>query len=70
MNALEESGHSQMAILTELFERPLYARSWVREFAGFESRASHKKMYPIIDVLEDGCIVSDRAELIELMKNM
>jgi len=46
------------------------ARRWIREFSGFESKAAHKDMEPIIEVLNDGRLVDDRATLIELMKDM
>ena len=46
------------------------ARRWIRQFSGFESRAARKGMEPIIEVLNDGQLVDDRATLIELMKDM
>jgi hypothetical protein len=46
------------------------AKRWIREFCGFESEASHKKMEPIIEVVHDGRVVSDRETLVELMKGM
>lgn len=46
------------------------ARRWIREFCGFESDASGKGREPIIEVVKDGQVVSDRATLIELMKDM
>lgn len=46
------------------------ARRWIREFCGFESKAAHKDMEPIIEVLNDGNLINDRDTLIELMKDM
>ena len=46
------------------------ARRWIREFSGFESKAAHKNMEPIIEVLNDGRLINDRATLIEIMKDM
>ena len=46
------------------------AKRWIREFCGFESEASHKNMEPIIEMVNDGHVVSDRETLIELMKDM
>ena len=46
------------------------ARRWIREFCGFESKAAGKEMEPIIEVLSDGCPVSDGDTLIELMKDL
>jgi len=46
------------------------ANRWIREFCGFESSDSNKDMEPIIEVLNDGRLVNDRATLIELMEVM
>ncbi len=46
------------------------AKRWIREFGGFESEAAHKDMEPIIEVLIDGHLVTDRATLKETMRNM
>lgn len=46
------------------------ARRWIRKFCGFESKKSHKEMEPIIEVVNDGRVIDDRAKLIELMKDM
>lgn len=46
------------------------ARRWIRQFSGFESKAAHKDMEPIIEVLNDGQVVDDKEMLKELMKDM
>jgi len=46
------------------------AKRWIKEFCGFESEASHKNVEPIIEVVKDGQVVSDRERLIEVLKDM
>jgi hypothetical protein len=46
------------------------ARRWIREFCGLESKESNKKMESIIEVLDDGQVVTDRTKLKELMRDM